>query len=360
VADTPDQDEKTEDPTHKKLEDARKNGDVVKSQEVNSWFLMLGATLAVAMFAGDSARMLVDPLAVFLEKPHLIQVDGDGLTDAAKTLGLAVGAAVSLPILALVLGALAGHFVQTGPLYSTESLKPKLSKISPLAGFKRLFSAQSFVNFGKSLAKLGIVGGAMTLILWPERERLIDLVTMEPVAQLPLAQALSLKLLMGVLAILAVVAAADYVWQRQTWMKKQRMTMTELRDEYKQMEGDPLVRAKLRQVRIERGRKRMMAAVPKASVVITNPTHFAVALQYEKGMAAPVCLAKGVDSVAFTIRKVAEEHGIPIVENPPLARALHAGVEIDDAIPVEHYKAVAEVIGFVMRARDRKRKTGGA
>lgn len=350
------QDEKTEDPTHKKLEDARKKGDVVKSQEVNTWFLMLGVTVAMAIFSAGSARTLVDPLASFLGKAHSIPTDGGGLVDIVAALVLVVAASVALPFFVLMLGAAAGHLAQSGPLYSTEQLTPKFSKVSPLAGWKRLFSAQSFVNFGKSIAKLAIVGGVMVLILWPERDRMDTMVGLEPVSQLPVALELSVKLLVGVLMILAVLAAADYLWQRQTWWQKQRMTMTELRDEYKQMEGDPLVRAKLRQVRIERGRKRMMANVPKASVIITNPTHYAIALQYEKGMGAPVCLAKGVDSVALTIRKVARENGIPIVENPPLARALHAGVEIDDEIPVEHYKAVAEVIGFVMRARDRKRR----
>jgi flagellar biosynthetic protein FlhB len=135
------------------------------------------------------------------------------------------------------------------------------------------------------------------------------------------------------------------------------MTIKEMRDEFKQLEGDPQVRAKLRQVRIERGRKRMMQNVPRAAVVITNPTHYSIALEYEKGMDAPVCVAKGVDNVAFKIREIAEEHNIPIVENPPLARALHASVEIDDIIPAEHYKAVAEVIGFVMRLRGRVGKT---
>ncbi len=350
------QDEKTEDPTHKKLEDARKKGDVVKSQEVNTWFLMLGVTVAMAIFSAGSARDLVAPLASFLGKAHSIPTDGGGLVDILATLGLVIAAAVALPFFVLMLGAAAGHLAQSGPLYSTEQLAPKFSKVSPLAGWKRLFSAQSFVNFGKSIAKLAIVGGVMVLILWPERDRIDTMIGLAPVSQLSVAHELSIKLLVGVLMILAVLSAADYLWQRQTWWQKQRMTMTELRDEYKQMEGDPLVRAKLRQVRIERGRKRMMANVPKASVIITNPTHYAVALQYEKGMGAPVCLAKGVDSVALTIRMVARENNIPIIENPPLARALHAGVEIDDEIPVEHYKAVAEVIGFVMRARDKRRR----
>jgi flagellar biosynthetic protein FlhB len=168
---------------------------------------------------------------------------------------------------------------------------------------------------------------------------------------LPIALSLSLRLMLGVVAVMAVVAALDWLWSRHTWFERQRMSLREIREEYKETEGDPTIKAKLRQIRQARMRKRMMAEVPKATVVITNPTHFAVALKYEKGMNAPLCLAKGMDSVALRIRQIAEEHRIPVVENPPLARTLHKVVEIDEEIPPEHYKAVAEVIGYVMRLR---------
>ena len=179
------------------------------------------------------------------------------------------------------------------------------------------------------------------------------LIFMDPMAILTATHEMSGNILIGVVAILAIVAGLDYAWQRHKWWEKQKMTIKELRDEHKQMEGDPQVRAKIRQVRIERGRKRMMANVPRAAVVVTNPTHFSVALEYEPGMNAPVCVAKGVDAVAMRIREVANEHDIPLVESPPLARALHASVEVDDEIPPEHFKAVAEVIGYVMKLRDR-------
>jgi flagellar biosynthetic protein FlhB len=171
---------------------------------------------------------------------------------------------------------------------------------------------------------------------------------------LVLAKSLSVQLLGFVVAILALIAAADYLFQYRVWHEKQKMSLRDLKEEFKQSEGDPHIKGKLRRMRMERGRKRMMADVPKASVVLMNPTHFAVALQYERGMNAPVCVAKGVDRVALKIREIAERHGIPIVENPPLARALHATVEIEQEIPADHYKAVADVISFVMRMR-RKR-----
>jgi flagellar biosynthetic protein FlhB len=151
--------------------------------------------------------------------------------------------------------------------------------------------------------------------------------------------------------MLAVVAIADYLFQYRQWYQRQKMSLQDLKEEFKQTEGDPTIKGKMKQVRQTRMRRRMIAAVPKATVVITNPTHYSVALRYERGMDAPICVAKGVDALALKIREVAGEHAIPIVENPPLARALHATVEIDQAIQPEHYKAVAEVIGYVMRLR---------
>ena len=168
---------------------------------------------------------------------------------------------------------------------------------------------------------------------------------------LALSLSLTLKLLGSVVAMLAIVAAADYLFQYRQWHERQKMSLRELKEEFKQTEGDPAIKGKMKQVRHIRMRRRMIAAVPKAAVVITNPTHFAIALEYERGMDAPVCVAKGVDAMALKIREVADKHSVPIVENPPLARALHATVEIDQQIPPEHYKAVAEVIGYVMRLR---------
>jgi flagellar biosynthetic protein FlhB len=189
----------------------------------------------------------------------------------------------------------------------------------------------------------------MTVILWPKRNQLDGLVTMDPAVVLLVSRTLSLDVLGAVVAVLAIIAAADYLFQYRQWYNKLKMSLQELKEEFKQTDGDPHVKAKIRQLRMERTKKRMMAAVPQASVIITNPTHYAVALQYDRGMSAPVCVAKGLDNIALKIREVGAEHDIPIVENPPLARALHATVEIDEEVPPEHYKAVAEVIGYVMR-----------
>jgi len=352
--------EKTEEPTAKRLEDAHKKGDVPKSQEVNTWFVILGATLLVAFFSEDMARSLSMVFRSFLEGVHDIPTDGGNLRAMFANIGGLVLGILALPFLLLIVFAIAGNVVQHKPLLTTEQIKPKLSKISPISGWKRLFSATSLVNFVKGIAKFVIVGVIMFYIAWPERDRLDLMITSDIAALLMIVKELAIEMLGGVIAILTVIAALDLMYQRHTWHQKQRMTMKEVRDEHKQMEGDPIVKAKLRQVRLERGRRRMMAAVPEATVVVTNPTHYAVALKYEPGMAAPICVAKGSDNMAFNIRKVAEENDIPIVENPPLARGLHATVEVDDEIPPEHYKAVAQVVSYVMRlsSRGARRRAG--
>jgi flagellar biosynthetic protein FlhB len=188
----------------------------------------------------------------------------------------------------------------------------------------------------------------MMAVLWPERDRLEAMVAFDPATILGATTSLTLQLMGAVVAMLAVVAIADYFFQYRQWYERQKMSLQEMKEEFKQSEGDPHIKGRIRQLRHARMKKRMMAAVPKASVIITNPTHYAVALSYERGMPAPVCVAKGIDSIALKIREIARKHDIPIVENVPLARALHATVEIDDEIPVEHYHAVAEIIGYVM------------
>ena len=343
--------ERTEDPTQKKLDDALERGDVAKSQEVNTWFIIAGATLILLGFSSQVSGSLKTSLRGLIANAHDIPVDGRGLLRMSGYLSLEVLAAIAIPFLLLALAAIAGNMVQHRFVWSSESLKPKLSKVSLGAGMKRLFSKQALANFVKGLLKISLLGGVMVAILWPERHRLDTLVTIDPVALLPLTKTLALGVMGTVVAILALIAAADYLFQYRQWFEKQKMSLQEIKDEFKQSEGDPMVKGRLRQMRLEKSRKRMIAEVPKASVIITNPTHFAIALQYERGMNAPICVAKGVDRVALKIREVTGKHNIPIVENPPLACALHATVELDKEIPVEHYKAVAEVIGYVMRLR---------
>ena len=351
MADESDNEDKTEDPTQKRLDEALERGDVAKSQEVNTWFVIAGGTLIMSTFSDQIGGGLMAPLKNLIANSWMIQTDGPGLLQLAKSLGLVVIGAVGVPILMLALAAIAGNMIQHRLVWSSEQLTPKFSKISPMSGFNRLFGKQAAANFAKGLFKLIALGTVMTMILWPERHRLESLISADPATLLGLSSSMTVHLMGTVVAILALVAIADYLFQYRQWYQRLKMSLQEMKEEFKQSEGDPHVKGKIRQLRQQRMKKRMMTAVPKASVVITNPTHFSVALSYERGMAAPVCVAKGTDLIALKIREFARAHDVPIVENVPLARALYATVEIDDEIPVEHYHAVAEVIGYVMRLR---------
>jgi flagellar biosynthetic protein FlhB len=340
--------EKTEDPTQKRLDDALERGDVAKSQEINTWFVIAGGTLVMSTFSGSIGGGLELPLRNLIANSWMIHTDGPGLMLLARQLCFAVLGAIGVPLLMLAIAAIAGNLLQHRLVWSGESLKPKFDKISPGAGAKRIFGKQAGVNFLKGLFKLTALGAVMTAILWPERLRLESMVRFDPTALLGISTTMTVHLMGSVVAMLAVVAIADYFFQYRSWFERQKMSLQEVKEEYKQSEGDPHIKGKIRQLRQQRMKKRMMAAVPKASVIITNPTHYSVALSYERGMSAPVCVAKGVDNIAFKIREVARAHDIPIIENVPLARSLYATVEIDAEIPVEHYQAVAEIIGYVM------------
>ena len=348
MADENDTSDKTEDPTQKRLDEAHERGDVAKSQEINTWFVIAGGTLVLSTFSGSVGGGILMPLRNLIAKSWMIHTDGASLLLLTQSLGYALMAALGVPFLMLALAAIAGNMVQHRLVWSAESLKPKFSKVSPGAGAKRIFGKQAAANFAKGLFKVIALGAVMTAILWPERLRLEAFVHLDPAALLGATTSMTIHLMGAVVAMLAAVAIADYLFQYRTWFERQKMSLQEMKEEFKQSEGDPHIKGKLRQLRQARMKKRMMAAVPKASVIITNPTHYAVALSYERGMSAPVCVAKGIDSIALKIREIAGKHDIPIVENVPLARALYASVETDDEIPVEHYHAVAEIIGYVM------------
>jgi flagellar biosynthesis protein FlhB len=348
--------QKTEEPTEKRLREALEKGNVPRAREMGTLAMMATAWAIAAATAPGAAARLTELMLPLIENADDIRLDGSAFDVLHGLNGLVVGAGIALlPTLGLLLlGALVSALSQGTLVVASERIRPKLSNISPMKGWKRLFSASAFVEFLKNLVKLAIVGFASWLVVRPFLDRTEILVGID-IAGLPeLLRDLTLRLLLAVLAATVLIAAVDLLWRRYEWRKGLKMTVQQVRDEYKQVEGDPHIKARLREIRRERTRRRMMAAVPKATVVLTNPTHYAVALDYERGRtASPVCVAKGADLVALRIRAIAEESGVPVVENAPLARALHASVEIDQPIRPEHYRAVAEVITFVMRLRRR-------
>lgn len=354
MADDKDAADKTEEPTGRRLSEATEKGQIPRSQEVNHWFMLGGLCLVLIMFAGSMGRTMVTSLMPFLERPHEFAVEAEAMTSLLRDAAMAAAWVMAPAILIALIAALGAGFLQHPPVIATEKLKPQLQKISPVAGLKRIFSRTGFAEFLKGVFKVSIVSAVGFGILWPDVGMLGQLVSLEPLGALSVAKDEVLKLLAGVLAVLALIAIADVVFQRFEHRRRLRMSRQEVKDEHKQTEGDPQVKARIRSVRQERARKRMMAAVPTATVVVTNPTHFAIALKYDGDkMEAPVVVAKGADHLALRIRELATESLVPIVENPPLARALYAACDVDEEIPVEQYKAVAEIIGFVMRQKGR-------
>lgn len=349
MAEGEDESQKTEEPTQKRLDDAREKGDVAKSQEVPGWFVLAAGLAMLSFMFPPLTRHLAMTLEVFFERADSFSVEPTAVLELMRQTAWHVALLVALPILTLAAAGFAGHYVQQGFLFSADKIQPKLSKINPIEGFKRNFGPQGVANFLKGIGKMALVGVAAFLVLYPKRDLLAGMPGLDVSAILGLVRQISIELLIACLIVYALIAAADYMFQRESFMKRQRMSKQEIKDEHKNSDGDPLVKAKLRQLRHERAQRRMMAQVPDATVIITNPTHYAIALKYEQGKTpAPICLAKGVDEVALRIRELAKEHDIPIVEDPPLARALFATAELDQEIPVDHFKAVAKIIGYVL------------
>ncbi len=352
MAEEEDQSQKTEDPSERKLLKAREKGDVAQSQEVKTWMILLGGTAGL-IFMGPSIGNGVRRMSIpFIEKAYAIPTDFDHLQLVFSNLTLDIGFLLA-PLMGLLLFlAIISNVAQFGLIFAPEKIKVDPSKISIIKGMKRMFSQRAIMEFIKGILKLFAVGIVSFYLALPWLSDLTLMVRMEIGFSLDRIIIISTVLAAGTLGVMTLVAVMDFAFQKQQFTKKMRMSKQEVKDEYKQSEGDPHVKARIRKIRTERAQQRMMAAVPEADVVITNPTHYSIALEYKMDdMAAPKLVAKGVDHLAMRIREVAEANEIPIVENPPLARALYAGVEINEEIPSEHFKAVAEVIGFIMRKR---------
>ncbi|MEX2649272.1 MAG: flagellar biosynthesis protein FlhB [Alphaproteobacteria bacterium] len=347
-----DQSQKTEEPTQRRVDEAREKGEVASSREVGHWFMLVAAAVATAAAAPASVASLVESLAGTLARAGDLSLDPATLVVLVQSVGQDFLFALALPFGLFVAAAILAGLIQHGPVLSLEPIQPKLDRLSPIKGVERLFSLRALVELAKGVAKLAIVGGVCGAVLWPERGRVVESVALDPALAGVLLGELSLRLLVAAAAVMAFVAGADLLFQKLQHHRQMRMTRQEVRDEFKQTEGDPTVKARLRQLRLERARRRMMAAVPQADVVVTNPTHFAVALKYDMAsMPAPKVVAKGADRIAKKIREVAEENQVPVVENPPLARALYETTDLDSYVPEHHYKAVAGVIGYVMRLK---------
>jgi len=352
MAEEDDDAQKTEEPSERKLAKAKEKGEVAQSQEVKTWMILMGGGAGLIFMAPGIADGVRNISLPFIQSPHAIPADLNNLrltmADVTEDLGLLLG-----PLLGLLLFlGITSNVAQFGLMFSPDKLKFDLKKISLLKGAKRMVSQRALMEFLKGILKLVAVGVISFLLAVPWLGDLTVIPRMELTQSLDRIYVIAIVLVAGTVGVMTLVAVIDFAFQKHKFIKRMRMSKQEVKDEHKQSEGDPHVKARIRKVRMERAQQRMMASVPDADVVITNPTHYAIALQYNMDdMAAPKLVAKGVDHLAMRIREVAEANDVPLVENPPLARALYAGVDIDEEIPTEHFKAVAEVIGFVMRQR---------
>jgi len=342
---------KTEEPTPRKLEQAKQKGESVKTPDLASFASLAAAATVVAIAGGWLSRNLAEALLPFIASPDAMSFEGGGGVNIFRHALLAAAPPLLAVILVAAAAGVIANLAQTGLMFTPGKLAPDFKKVSPAEGFKRIFGLDGLMQFLKSLVKVLLTGALAWWVLKPHLQDMNNLAQLEPGAMLPFMADILRRLFFAVAAFLLVVAGADWMWQRQRFMKRMKMTKEELKEDYKQSEGDPHIKARQRQLRVERARRRMMQAVPGATVVVMNPTHYAVALKYDaEESGAPMCVAKGLDTIALKIREVAEAAGVPIIEDPPLARSLYAAVDIDEVIPPAHYEAVAKIIGFILAA----------
>lgn len=348
-----DKDSKSEEPTEKKIRDAVERGQIPVSREVSTLFGLLGFS-AFFLFFGQSAIMSsAVSLSSVIDMSDRLRLDtGHDVLGLVRLLIAGIGGAFLPLFVILVVVGLAASFLQNQPAAILERIVPKANRISPSAGFKRIFGAAGMAEFLKSLAKLSVAATVVAFSMKSVPQTLLEgMFQQTPV----FGQALwtvTVKLMLSVSVAMLVIAGADLVWSRFHWRTGLRMTRQEVKDEMKQAEGDPIVKARIRSVARDRARRRMMKAVETATLVIANPTHYAVALRYERPKdAAPVVVAKGQDLVALKIREIAEEHGVQVFEDVALARSLHKAVAVDRTIPPEFFAAVAELVRIVYASK---------
>ncbi|MFF2482635.1 flagellar biosynthesis protein FlhB [Paenibacillus sp. NPDC058071] len=350
--------EKTEKATPKKVQEARKKGQVSKSAELPGAFILLFVFMTFAMLGNYYKERI---MAIFdLLFHNWLTMDLNGSTVFVLFNNLLIDMLLMLvPIFAVaVIVAIVGNVMQFGFLLTGEPLKMKLNKLNPINGFKQIFSTRSLVEFLKSITKLLIIGILVYQAIASDWERVMVLSSL-PLQQIfSFAASVTVKLGIQIGAVLVVIAFADYMYQRYSHAKSLRMSKQDIKDEFKKTEGNPLIKGRIRDRQRRMAMQRMMQEVPKADVVITNPTHFAIAIQYDATkMEAPIILAKGMDHVALKIKEVAKEHGVVTMENKPLARALYERADIGDSIPADLFQAVAEVLAYVYKLKGRTKSS---
>jgi flagellar biosynthetic protein FlhB len=352
---------RTEEPTEYKIQKAREEGRVAKSQELIGALTLLLPALAILFLAPSMLRTCVEMLRFYFLRASELDPIGDRIVARAFFVYLA---RLALPIVATaVAAAIFSNLAQTGFLFTTKPLTPDFSKVVPRLGRyfqKTLFSLEGLFNIGKSIVKMGIIAAVAFFLIRSEIARLANLQTANLWTGFTVVASLAIRMLLICATLLLLLSIPDMLFQRWQYRESLKMSKQEVKEERKLYEGDPLIKSRLRQRMRELLSRNIRATVPQADVVITNPTHFAVALEYKPGMDGPMVSAKGEDDLALRIRRIAEEHEVPVVENKPLARALYANTEVGEIIPEAYYQAVVDVLSYVYRLNEeRRRKAAG-
>lgn len=358
MSDEQDKDSKTEAPTEKKRRDAAEKGNVPSSREIPIFASALAFYLYSVFFLPQAMGRLGETLRDLFEQPDQWRVfTSTDVLSLFVHLGWEAGALLFPAMALFMVFGITSNVVQNMPSFVLERIRPQISRISPAKGWERLFSLRGFVEFGKSVFKIVIVSAIMVVALRSEYFGALDAMFSDPQVILVKFAAILKKMMIVIVFATAILAISDYAWTRYHWFTQLKMTKQEVKDELKQSQGDPIVKSRQRSIARDRARRRMIANVPRATLVITNPTHYAVALRYvREENDAPVVVAKGQDLVALKIREIAQTHDIPIFEDPPLARSMFAQVSIDSVIPSIFYKAVAELVHRVYAAQARKQR----
>lgn len=356
MSDDQDKDSKTEAPSEKKISDAAEKGNVPFSREATMFASTLAIYIFFVFFLTDGVATLTEALKDIFEQPEAWRLENATDVVALITHLIWKSTALVVPVfvLLIVFGVGASIF-QNLPLPVLDRIQPKLNRVSPMAGLKRIFGIQGLVEFGKSLFKIIIVSVVVVLVLWNDYFATLDLMFSDPVTMFSTMASDLNEIMIVILLSTAVLAIADLFWSRHHWYTELMMTKQEVKEEMKQAQGDPIVKSRLRSMQRDRARKRMISSVPRATLVIANPTHYAVALRYVREESdAPVVVAMGQDLVALKIREIAEKNGVPVFEDPPLARSMFAQVSVDSVIPPVFYKAVAELIHRVHASQPKR------
>jgi flagellar biosynthetic protein FlhB len=346
--------ERTEKATPKRRTEARKKGQVARSQEVNSTAVLLAAAGALAIAGPAMAANLRSLLTETMTRVAQPDITSQTIGGLMNHWAMAIGTLLAPVLAAAALAGVVANVIQNKPGFTPAAIRPDFKKVSPIGGIKRLAGPHALMEFGKSIFKVAIVAGVAALVLWPEIDQLASLGQMTPRAIGSYTAGLVIKLAFFILAVLVPLAIADLIFQRHQHEKQMKMSKQDVKEEHRQQDIAPEIKSAIRRRGMQMSRQRMLAQIPSADVIITNPTHFAIALRYGRDVSAPKVVAKGQDLIALRIREIAAEHDIAIVENPPLARALYKAVEVDQEIPAEFFTGVAEVLAYVYRTSRRK------